>query len=829
MPNRQGRGLGKLAELNTKGQVSTKPTYSVDHNAGAWFAASRDLRRAGQVLGGLIDRAMAKRKAKSIEAGKTQGYTDGFAVDLGTGESRPQAKGELASGIEATADALQIDPVVLATAISYETGGTFDPLKKGPTTKWGQHRGLIQFGEQQAKRYGVDWNNALASQLGPNGAIARYLKDNGVKPGMGLMDVYSAINAGEVGRYNASDEAAGGAPGTVRDKVADQMEGHRLNAERLFAGVHQAGTGRPGPSGPALALRRDKAVMGEAYQQSLDRSIARRYPIEISQQLDALYDDHKDDPAALSKAIDDAEVQVLERAKELSSDPAVPFLVQEAFSQKRKVYEKSARAEEDKRVRDGERADYDESLSAARTSLQKQAYLAGDDEEAGSDLQVAINEKLADIEASLQAGLISPEVARRDRKTIEDTVTVARVDGVFDSLPDSDAKEAFVEGMKEEWANGEGILKDLTLEQVQSLDRKYSSAVAAEKRETAAAAKLEGQQMKRLLADDLASISQTGVGVSVDGEDLTFDKVKATLGEATARDWQRNRTIQSDTFKATNDLDLLPIHQMMARLQSLEPDAGSQGYADKATVYAAAQKEIQRISKLRKDDPARAVDAAFEKQLDPLREQAYGGDLVAMEELIKGRLDAQDTIGIPDYAQAPLTNSELEALATPMVGELDRKSWTDMFAKLDEIYGPFSDDVMAQMLQRKGLHKDAADMATGLLRSEKLGDRPSRLETRTQQEKLDASSGDVAMSGQFEDVQWKAMPKQSQINLLLDSPELANRFDEKFGAGAARFYLNAQEESRLRTEHYEQSLSNRGISINPDGSEDYDPAKDKTQ
>jgi hypothetical protein len=144
--------------------------------------------------------------------------------------------GDLKSGISATAQALGIDPVDLATAISYETGGTFDPTKKGPTTQWGQHQGLIQFGEPQAKKYGVDWSNPVGSQLGPDGAVAKYLRDTGVKPGMGMMDIYSAINAGGVGRYNASDANNGGAPGTVADKVNKQMAGHRAKALAMMGG-----------------------------------------------------------------------------------------------------------------------------------------------------------------------------------------------------------------------------------------------------------------------------------------------------------------------------------------------------------------------------------------------------------------------------------------------------------------------------------------------------------------------------------------------------------------------------------------------------------------
>lgn len=152
---------------------------------------------------------------------------------------------DIKAGIVQTASALGIDPVDLATAISYETAGTFDPTKRGPTTQWGQHRGLIQFGEPQAKKYGVDWSNPVGSQLGPDGAVAKYLRDTGVKPGMGMLDIYSAINAGGVGRYGASDANNGGAPGTVADKVNNQMSSHRRKAEMLLADMMSGGQGAP--------------------------------------------------------------------------------------------------------------------------------------------------------------------------------------------------------------------------------------------------------------------------------------------------------------------------------------------------------------------------------------------------------------------------------------------------------------------------------------------------------------------------------------------------------------------------------------------------------
>ena len=142
----------------------------------------------------------------------------------------------IASGIIETANALGMDPVDLATIISYETGGTFNPTQAGPTTQWGQHRGLIQFGEPQARQYGVDWSNPAGSQLGADGAIARYYRASGWQPGMGMLDAYSIVNAGGPGRYSASDANNGGAPGTVADKVNNQMAGHRKNALALLGG-----------------------------------------------------------------------------------------------------------------------------------------------------------------------------------------------------------------------------------------------------------------------------------------------------------------------------------------------------------------------------------------------------------------------------------------------------------------------------------------------------------------------------------------------------------------------------------------------------------------
>lgn len=171
---------------------------------------------------------------------------------------------ELRQAILEVSGRLGIHPSDLGTAISYETGGTFDPWQRGPRTQWGEHRGLIQWGEPQRERYGVSPDMSISDQMR---AVEAYLRDAGVRPGHGLLDVYSAINAGRVGLYNRSDADNGGAPGTVADKVVGQMFAHRARANRLLG---LAGTGGEPPGGP-VTVASSSAVTAPPAQ---DHSVA---------------------------------------------------------------------------------------------------------------------------------------------------------------------------------------------------------------------------------------------------------------------------------------------------------------------------------------------------------------------------------------------------------------------------------------------------------------------------------------------------------------------------------------------------------------------------
>ncbi len=141
----------------------------------------------------------------------------------------------LADAIKNEAQRIGADPQDLATVMSYETGGTFDVWKAGPTTQWGQHRGLIQMGEPQRKKYGYYKGMSVEDAVR---ASANYLVDNGFKPGMGLKQMYATINTGSPNGGHKTDENNGGAPGTSDEKVDYQMEGHKAKAASLLGGSY---------------------------------------------------------------------------------------------------------------------------------------------------------------------------------------------------------------------------------------------------------------------------------------------------------------------------------------------------------------------------------------------------------------------------------------------------------------------------------------------------------------------------------------------------------------------------------------------------------------
>lgn len=130
-----------------------------------------------------------------------------------------------------------ISPRDLTAAMHFESG--LNPNLHSGSYKDGSGKGdfwgLIGFDKDNRKQYGVTDNMTIAEQM-PK--VAQYLKDRGVKPGMGLEDVYTAINAGHTGvdpsgvpYIDRSD-----ANGPIRRHIATIQHGSYGPADRFLSG-----------------------------------------------------------------------------------------------------------------------------------------------------------------------------------------------------------------------------------------------------------------------------------------------------------------------------------------------------------------------------------------------------------------------------------------------------------------------------------------------------------------------------------------------------------------------------------------------------------------
>lgn len=104
------------------------------------------------------------------------------------------------------------DPDDVQRVFGYESSN--DPSRWGG--KGNKYFGLFQAGPEERARYHIDTVHPSArNQID---AFFNFLNDRGYKPNMGLLDMYSTVNAGSPGHYNASD-----GNGTVASHVAKMM------------------------------------------------------------------------------------------------------------------------------------------------------------------------------------------------------------------------------------------------------------------------------------------------------------------------------------------------------------------------------------------------------------------------------------------------------------------------------------------------------------------------------------------------------------------------------------------------------------------------------
>jgi len=86
---------------------------------------------------------------------------------------------------------LGLDPYEFGALLSLESGPNMDPNIVGGAGK--RHRGLIQFGQNEQKLYGISGPQTRAGQMA---AVLKYYEDRGFKPGMDIGRAYATVLGG---------------------------------------------------------------------------------------------------------------------------------------------------------------------------------------------------------------------------------------------------------------------------------------------------------------------------------------------------------------------------------------------------------------------------------------------------------------------------------------------------------------------------------------------------------------------------------------------------------------------------------------------------------
>jgi hypothetical protein len=86
---------------------------------------------------------------------------------------------------------LGLDPYQFGGFLSLESGFNMDPNKVGGAG--GRHKGLIQFGQSEQQKYGIQGPQTRTGQI-PK--VLQYFQDRGFKPGMGIERAYATVLRG---------------------------------------------------------------------------------------------------------------------------------------------------------------------------------------------------------------------------------------------------------------------------------------------------------------------------------------------------------------------------------------------------------------------------------------------------------------------------------------------------------------------------------------------------------------------------------------------------------------------------------------------------------
>ena len=173
------------------------------------------------------------------------------------------------------AQQLGLHPYEFGGFLSLESGPNMDPNIVGGAGR--RHKGLIQFGQNEQKLYGISGPQTRAGQMP---AVLKYFEDRGFKPGMDIGRAYATVLGGNP---NVSLDSKDSFGTSVRSALPRFKEGGDLfkNAQRVLGDIPE-GYGTPPSTGQASQGRQQQDVSSNGFLQGFLKAMTGSNVKELS-------------------------------------------------------------------------------------------------------------------------------------------------------------------------------------------------------------------------------------------------------------------------------------------------------------------------------------------------------------------------------------------------------------------------------------------------------------------------------------------------------------------------------------------------------------------
>jgi soluble lytic murein transglycosylase-like protein len=291
----------------------------------------------------------------------------------------------------------------------------------------------------------------------------------------------------------------------------------------------------------------------------------------------------------------------------------------------------------------------------------------------------------------------------------------------------------------------------LPYDKVQAFTTKADQTISQQQAALAKSSATDKVEIKRQMDNELALIRTTGSGSGA------FDEtnVSTILGEDAYMTFAYKKDVAQRTFTAKDGIAQMSPEEMEQRFSEYAPLPGASDFAAQQEIQTAVQREIDRVSNLRSNQPDQAAleYPPVKEAYDALQQSMTQGDPPANEvqSFVRLMLETQADFNIAPEAMAPVPRDWamrigrlLTAVPENTGKQLDaqRAAVIETYGYLQTFFGDYTDEVLTYALSEyKGLSKPMAEVLTSYVTQLRMGVgifRPKAVDNIADQEQVDS-------------------------------------------------------------------------------------------